>query len=80
MNDELILLLEDGDGIDLRLELGATGELPPVYDGEYTVTPRLDAEQELLTQNKLMANNVVVHPIPVVITTNPYDGRTVVIG
>ena len=49
------------------------------YDGDYEVTPRL-TEQELATRNKLLINNVTINEIPVVYTSNPYDGKTVVIG
>ena len=49
------------------------------YDGEYDVTPML-TEQELATRDKLMRNNVTVREIPIVSTSNPYGGQTVVIG
>lgn len=49
------------------------------YAGPYEVTPRLTA-QTLETQAKLMADDVTVYEIPVVRTSNLYDGITVVIG
>lgn len=49
------------------------------YDGDYTVTPRLD-EQTLATRGYKMRDNVTVEMIPVVTTSNPYGGKTVVIG
>ena len=49
------------------------------YDGPYEVTPRL-YQQSLATDNKLMQEDVTVHQIPVVYTSNPFDGQTVVIG
>ena len=88
-NDELILVL-DSD-IELKLEEDLTGDMILVddvpyqqhyeeYTGNYEVTPVLFDEQELLTRNKLMTDNVTVHEIPITTTTNPYGGRTVVIG
>ena len=56
------------------------GQIPiEEYDGDYTVTPRLD-EQTLLTKNYKMRDNLTVEKIPVVITSNLYGGKTVVIG
>lgn len=49
------------------------------YDGEYTVTPRL-AEQTLPTGGKKMRDDLTVLEIPVVLTSNNYGGKTVVIG
>lgn len=51
----------------------------PEYEGEYEVTPRL-YEQSLETTNKALRNDVTVRQIPVVYTSNLYDGQTVVIG
>ena len=48
------------------------------YAGEYEVIPDFDT-QILETENKLMTDDVTVHPIPVHRTTNPY-GTTVYIG
>ena len=49
------------------------------YDGPYEVTPMLTA-QTLETQHKLMLNDVSVNEIPITYTSNPYDGKTVLIG
>lgn len=49
------------------------------YDGDYTVTPRLD-EQTIATRGYKMRDNVTIEMIPVVTTSNPYGGKTVVIG
>ena len=49
------------------------------YTGDYEVTPHF-AEQTLFTQGKMMTDDVTVHQIPVVRTTNPYGGQTVLIG
>ena len=86
--DELILILDGGEELCLvldgeeELELVLTdpvGIFVPEYEGEYEVTPRL-FEQTLETNGKRMSDDVQVHVIPVVYTTNPYDGKTVVIG
>lgn len=50
-----------------------------VYHGPYEVTPDF-AGAVLETKDKLMAQNVTVHPISVQKTTNPSGGYTVVIG
>ena len=89
MPDELILILDEFG--DLELFLSAEDELVledstpyapilPEYEGPYVVTPILYGEQELETNNKKMIDNVVVTEIPIVQTTNPYGGYTVVIG
>lgn len=49
------------------------------YEGEYEVTPRW-TEQSLETQGKTMMHDVTVHEIPVIRTTNPSGGITIVIG
>ena len=50
-----------------------------LYDGEYTVTPRM-YEQTLDTDRKLMADDVTVYEIPVTRTSNLQGGLTVLIG
>ena len=88
-NDELILILDSN--IELKLEYDQSSDMVLVddvpysqhyekYTGNYEVTPVLYDDQELLTRNKLMTDNVTVHEIPVTWTTNPYGGNTVVIG
>lgn len=51
----------------------------PAYEGEYIVIPRL-YEQALETSGYRMLDDVTVRKIPVVQTTNPTGGLTVVIG
>lgn len=91
MDEEMILQLQDGEDLvlqigdaesseELVIELADEHVQPPTYEGEYEVLPRLEFEQELETRNKLMKDDVTVHPIPVVITSNPFNGKTVVIG
>lgn len=50
-----------------------------IYDGEYTVTPKVVA-QSLATTNKYMQDDVTVLEIPYYQTSNPQDGYTVYIG
>ena len=64
-------------GLQGSLSLGAG--TATTYEGPYEVTPRLTA-QTLETQARLMQDDVTVHQIPVVRTSNLYDGITVVIG
>jgi len=76
--EELILVL-DGEE-ELELILGdAVGEYVPPYEGEYEVTPQL-TEQVLETSGKKMLDDVTVRMIPITYTTNPYNGKTVLIG
>jgi hypothetical protein len=49
------------------------------YDGEYEVTPRIEA-QTLQTAEKLMVNDVTVHAIPYAEVTNTAGGITATIG
>ena len=51
----------------------------PVYKGDYTVTPELDA-LVLPTNGFRMANDVVVREIPISRVSNLYGGITVIIG
>lgn len=52
---------------------------PEVYDGDYDITPGLE-ELILSTAGKLMSDNVTVRKIPIVSTSNPQGGQTVIIG
>jgi len=49
------------------------------YAGDYDVTPRLYV-QSLDTDGKLMRDDVTVYEIPIIRTTNPTGGLTVLIG
>ena len=81
LDDDIQLTLDDYDS-DVAVLVDSNPYAPHYseYTGPYEVTPILYDEQELRTNNKLMKDNVTVKPIPVVITSNPYDGKTVVIG
>ena len=61
------------------LSFGRVNVPIPSYTGEYEVTPHFE-EQILLTNGKKMNDDVTVHQIPVVRTSNPYGGQTVLIG
>lgn len=52
---------------------------PPLYDGDYEVEPRFDA-QTLETKNKLLKDDVTVKAIHVSRTSNPQGGKTIYIG
>ena len=81
LDEDLLLTLEDdGTGDAVLVDSNPYAPHYSEYAGPYEVTPILYDEQELRTNNKLMKDDVTVKPIPVVITTNPYDGKTVVIG
>ena len=89
MADDLVFTLEDESELDLVLDYDSElmlddsypfGEYHEKFSGPYTVTPILYDEQELLTRDKVMTQNLTVKEIPVVETTNLYGGKTVVIG
>lgn len=52
------------------------GEL---YEGAYEVTPRLH-KQALFTAEKVMLHDVTINEIPLVTTSNPSGGKTLIIG
>lgn len=77
-DDELCLFLYEDEDFELILTDPA-GALIPAYEGDYEVTPRL-YEQILETDGKRMTDDVTVKVIPVTYTSNPYNGKTVLIG
>lgn len=52
----------------------------PVYDGAYSVTPKVYEETTLETKQKLMQNNVTVSKIPQYQVSNDAEGVTLIIG
>ena len=89
MLDDLVLVLDGGNDLlleeDNQNELFLADDIPYAehyddYTGAYIVTPILYDEQQLLTRDKHMLDDVTVRAIPVTETTNPYGGRTIVIG
>lgn len=87
--EDLILILDQESDLDLVLDSQADLEFEidaaviknyEKYEGTYEVIPILYDDQVLETKKKVMMDDVTVKPIPVVSTTNPYGGQTVVIG
>ena len=52
---------------------------PDKYDGPYEVVPAVDF-QLLPTMEKLMEDDVIVHPVPYAEVSNIYGGYTATIG
>lgn len=61
------------------IQLAGGGRTYPIYEGEYIVTPRV-YEQKLLTDEKLMEDDVTVLVIPKAEVLNIQNGLTVTIG
>ena len=51
-----------------------------VYEGPYEVTPKAWNEQTLLTDGKLMTDDVTVFKVPYYETSNLFDGKTAYIA
>ena len=66
-------------GISTAIEVSETPSPIPEYTGSYEVTPHF-REQMLATNGYRMTDDVTVHTIPVVRTSNPQGGQTVLIG
>lgn len=60
---------------------GDSGSHPeyPVYDGDYEITPQV-LEQVLETEGHVMIDDVTVLEIPLTEVSNPYGGKTAIIG
>lgn len=52
----------------------------PIYNGNTEVEPLLKNDVILNTANKKVIQDITVKKIPIVYTSNVYDGKTVVIG
>lgn len=50
------------------------------YQGTYIVTPKKDEQTILVTQNKVMDDNVTVLEIPYQAVSNLVGGKTAIIG
>lgn len=72
-------MLDSADDLELVLGESDAPVVPP-YEGPYTVVSELHDAQTLATNGKRMTENMTVEPIPVIWTTNPHGGQTVVIG
>lgn len=65
-------------GIEEKIVIIDPGHMD-IYEGPYVVDPDFDG-RVLLTNQKLMTDDVTVNPIEVARTTNPAGGKTVYIG
>lgn len=74
------LLIDAEPDVEFSMGDAVLGSYAPVYHGETEVIPRLDTIQTLLTEGKKLESNITVREIPITQTTNPYGGKTVVIG
>lgn len=64
--------------LNIESKLNVSSINPPYYEGEYEITPKVDA-QTLTTKDKLMADDLTVNRIPYYETSNEY-GYTAYIG
>ena len=76
---ELEMSVEEVLDVELETNIIVNPIEGETYDGPYRVIPQFD-EQELLTQYKVMTQNVEVDAIPVSRTANLSGGTTVYIG
>ncbi len=60
--------------------IGVNSDDVPVYDGAYSVTPKVYEETTLETKQKLMQKNVTVSRIPQYQVSNDAEGVTLIIG
>lgn len=60
--------------------IGVNSDDIPVYDGAYSVTPKVYEETTLETKQKLMQKNVTVSRIPQYQVSNDAEGVTLIIG
>ena len=56
------------------------GEMPPTYDGDYTVTPSAEVAITLETSKKMLYSDITVNKIPYAEVSNNKGGKTVTIG
>jgi len=56
------------------------GEVTPIYEGKYNISPLAFEETVLLTKNKKMTENIIVKEIPYYETSNLSGGTTVYIA
>ena len=71
---EITLASTVSDGVQTFMPL-----LPDAYSGETTVTPS-ENEQTLLTAGLMVANNIVVNPIPSNYGLITYDGTKIIVS
>lgn len=76
---ELDVEMEEALAVDLETSIVIEQGGGERYQGPYDAIPSFD-QQELLTRNKFLNDNVTVEPIPVSRTLNLSGGTTVYIG
>jgi hypothetical protein len=70
---------EDGYNEGYEAGLKVAAEKYPTYEGDYVVTPSVDA-QSLETAQKSLENDLTIKAIPYYETSNQKGGETVYIG
>jgi len=65
---------------DVGINVQITKSPQTHYSGPYEVTPQAYLEQNLLTKDKIMDNNVKVKEIPIQMVHGVESGYTVIIG
>lgn len=74
-------LVDDVDGLEMEMgDAVIHSSDVPYYEGATEVIPMLDTVQTLETEGTQLRSDITVREIPVVRTTNPYGGMTVLIG
>lgn len=68
-----------GTFVTITTEVPVPGSDVEVYEGAYTVTPKVEA-QTLLTANKFLQDDVSVHGVPFYEVSNTSGGNTVYIA
>lgn len=82
VEDSALSLAVDESGTVLSMELSDPymADPWPVYEGTYEVSPEAWADVELPTANRSMLHDLTVLRTPYQSTSNPYGGRTAIIG
>lgn len=73
------LVIVRDEPLMLSVSEGCGGPLYPHYNGPYQVIPSVGSTV-LATQDKVMDDDVTVHPIPFFRVSNPSGGNTCYIG
>ena len=79
--DGIEFLVEDNNSLDMEMgdSVIHVSDIP-YYEGETEVIPMLNTVQTLETEGTQLRSDITVREIPIVETTNPYGGKTVLIG
>ena len=73
------LTISPTEPLELTVSEGCGGPVYPHYKGPYQVTPSV-ASTVLATTDKVLDDDVTVHPIPFFRVSNPAGGNTCYIG